>query len=64
MGRETLFLVDTGLGHLRALNGGGEGDRRHAVGDQVHIHFRDADTLLFDAQSERLLPDARVSVPA
>ncbi len=63
MGRETLFLVETGLGSLRALNGGGETDRRHAVGDQVHVRFRDDDTLLFDAQTERLLPDVRVSVP-
>ena len=63
MGRETLFLVDTGLGHLRALNGGGEDDRRHAVGDQVHVRFQDSDTLLFDTGSERLLPDVRVSIP-
>ena len=62
MGRETLYLVDTGLGSLRALSSGDES--RHSVGDQVQIQFHDSDTLLFDTQSERLIPDVRVSAPA
>ena len=62
MGRETVYLVDTGLGSLRALSGAD--DRRHAVGDQVQFQFQESDTLLFDTQSERLIPDVRVSVPA
>ncbi len=64
MGRETLYLVDTGLGSLRALNGSGSDDSRHAVGDQVRIQFQDSDTLLFDSQTEMLIPDVRVSAPA
>ncbi len=62
MGRETVYLVDTALGSLRALSGAD--DRRHTVGDQVQFQFQESDTLLFDTQSERLIPDVRVSVPA
>ena len=62
MGRETLYLVDTGLGSLRALSSGDES--RHSVGDQVQIQFHDSDTLLFDTKSVRLIPEVRVSAPA
>ena len=51
---------DTGELDLRPV---ADGDRGHSIGDQVQIRFSDHDTLLFDADSERLIPDVRVAIP-
>jgi inositol-phosphate transport system ATP-binding protein len=53
MGRETLYVLDTPLGTLRALEPGTQ--RRHAPGDRLPLGFAPGDTLLFDAASERRL---------
>ena len=62
MGRETLYLVETAMGPIRALEGGA--GVRFAVGDSVRIGFRPEDTLLFDRETEALVPGARVCAPA
>jgi inositol-phosphate transport system ATP-binding protein len=57
MGRETLYVLDTPLGTLRALEAGAQ--RGFGQGDRLQLGFAESDTLLFDASSERRLP-ARV----
>jgi inositol-phosphate transport system ATP-binding protein len=57
MGRETLYVLDTPLGTLRALEAGAQRSLRQ--GDHTQLGFADSDTLLFDASSERRL-SARV----
>jgi inositol-phosphate transport system ATP-binding protein len=57
MGRETLYVLDTPLGTLRALEAGAE--RSFGQGDRTQLGFGPSDTLLFDASSERRL-SARV----
>ena len=61
MGRETLYLLDTPLGALRALEAGAQ--RSFGPGDRTQVGFAPRDTLLFDVASERRLP-ARVSLVA
>ena len=62
MGRETLYLVETAMGAVRVLEGGA--GVRFAAGDPVRLGFRPEDTLLFDQETETLIPGARVSAPA
>jgi inositol-phosphate transport system ATP-binding protein len=57
MGRETLYVLDTPLGTLRALEAGAR--RSFDQGDRTQLGFAPSDTLLFDASSERRL-SARV----
>ena len=57
MGRETLYVLETPLGTLRALEAGAQ--RSFGQGDRIPLGFAASDTLLFDASSERRLP-ARV----
>jgi inositol-phosphate transport system ATP-binding protein len=58
MGRETLYVVQTDIGHIRVLEQGT--DVSHPVGESVHIGFQPSDTLVFDTASERLIPGAQV----
>ncbi len=62
MGRETLYLVDSALGLLRVLEAGADACR--AVGEAVHLHFDEADTILFDRTNEQRIDDAHVAPPA
>ena len=62
MGRETLYLVDTAMGAIRVLEGGA--GVRFGAGDPVRVGFRLEDTLLFDRESETLIPEARVAPPS
>ena len=62
MGRETLYLVETAMGGVRVLEGGA--GVRFAAGDPVRLGFRPEDTLLYDRETEALIPGARVSAPA
>ena len=62
MGRETLYLVDTAMGAIRVLEGGA--GVRFGAGDSVRVGFRPEDTLLFDRESETLIPEARVAPPS
>jgi inositol-phosphate transport system ATP-binding protein len=57
MGRETLYLVESGLGVLRVLEAGST--VRHGLGDGVSMAFDADDSLIFDQASERLIPDGR-----
>jgi inositol-phosphate transport system ATP-binding protein len=57
MGRETLYVLETPLGTLRALEAGVQ--RSFGQGERIQLGFAASDTLLFDASSERRLP-ARV----
>ena len=61
MGRETLYVLDTPLGTLRALEAGAQ--RSFRPGDRIQFDFETRDTLLFDVASERRLP-ARVGLVA
>ncbi len=60
MGRETLYVVVTGMGSLRVLDMMSFG--RFSEGDTVHLEFAAEDTLLFDADSERLISGAHASL--
>jgi inositol-phosphate transport system ATP-binding protein len=62
MGREILYVVETGVGYLRILEHGSSA--AHAVGEPVRIGFSPDDSLVFDAASERLIIAARVGPPA
>ena len=58
MGREILYVVETTVGQIRVLEHGSSA--AHAAGETVSIGFAPEDSLVFDAVSERLLPDVRV----
>ena len=61
MGRETLYVLETPLGKLRALEAGSQ--RSFGQGDRLRLSFADSDTLVFDAASEQRL-SARVRLVA
>ena len=58
MGREILYVVETTVGQIRVLEHGSSA--AHVAGETVSIGFAPEDSLVFDAVSERLLPDVRV----
>lgn len=60
MGRETLYIVETGMGPLRLLES--RPDRTHAIGQTVHIGFEAVDSVVFDAETEDRIPGIRVAV--
>jgi inositol-phosphate transport system ATP-binding protein len=62
MGREILYVVETGVGHVRVLEHGSKAV--HNAGETVHIGFLPDHSLVFDAASERLLEGVRVRPPA
>jgi inositol-phosphate transport system ATP-binding protein len=62
MGREILYVVDTGVGRVRVLEHGSSA--AHAAGEAVRIGFSAEDSLVFDAASEKLLAGVRVLPPA
>lgn len=60
MGREILYVVETGIGQIRALEPGST--VAHRSGDQVNIGFAEDNTLVFSqARGERIV-DARFSL--
>ncbi len=61
MGRETLYLVDTPLGNIRALEPGSEARRK--IGSNVYLTFQDEDSLLFDRVTDSLLEGTHVRLP-
>jgi inositol-phosphate transport system ATP-binding protein len=61
MGRETLYVLETPLGALRALEAGPQ--RSFSQSDRLQLGFAASDTLVFDAASERRL-SARVRLVA
>jgi inositol-phosphate transport system ATP-binding protein len=62
MGREVLYVVETGAGDVRVLEHGSSA--AHGAGEAVHIGFAADHSLVFDAASERLLEGVRVLPPA
>ncbi len=56
MGREVLYVVDTGIGYVRLLEQGS--DINHAIGAPVHISFDPATSLVFDTATGRLIEGA------
>ncbi|HFD16591.1 MAG TPA: ABC transporter ATP-binding protein [Rhodospirillales bacterium] len=62
MGRETLFLLETPLGQLRALLAGATAPYR--AGDSLAFTFNSEDSILFAESSERRLPDVHARLPA
>ena len=58
MGREILYVVETGLGQVRVLEQGSSPN--HAIGEAVHLDFSADDSLVFDAGSERLIEGAHL----
>jgi len=62
MGRETLFLLETPLGPLRALLAGATAPYR--TGEKLTFTFNPEDSILFDGASERRLPDVHARLPA
>ncbi|MEZ5670149.1 MAG: ABC transporter ATP-binding protein [Alphaproteobacteria bacterium] len=62
MGREVLYVVECGLGLIRVLQQGAA--TAHAIGEAVHVAFAQADTLVFDGPTERLIAGAHVRLPA
>ncbi len=61
MGREILYVVDTPVGHVRVLEVGSIA--AHRIGEQVHMAFDPDASLLFEAQTESLLPNLHVRPP-
>ncbi len=61
MGREILYVIDTPVGHVRILEGGSVA--AHRIGEAVHLAFEPDATLVFEADTEALLPNARVLLP-
>ncbi len=59
MGRETLYLVESGLGPLRVLEAGSR--VRHRIGDPVRLAFDGSSAMLFDQASERLIEGAHLA---
>jgi inositol-phosphate transport system ATP-binding protein len=62
MGREILYVVETGIGDVRVLEHGASA--RHPTGEPVNIGFSPDDALVFDTASERLVTAARLRPPA
>ena len=62
MGREVLYVVETGLGLIRVLEQGAS--PCHAIGEAVHVTFSPSDSLVFDGASERLIEAAQIRVAA
>ena len=60
MGREVLYVIETGLGYIRLLEQGSE--IRHAIGQPVSIGFSSASSLVFNTADGTLIEDAEVSV--
>ncbi|MEZ5930869.1 MAG: ABC transporter ATP-binding protein [Alphaproteobacteria bacterium] len=60
MGREILYVVDTGIGQLRVLEPGSTAT--HRSGEQVSIGFAEDNTLVFDNVNGERIADARFSL--
>ena len=56
MGREVLYVVDTGIGYVRLLEQGSA--IAHNIGETVHVNFEKEQSLLFDTKTGRLIGGA------
>jgi inositol-phosphate transport system ATP-binding protein len=62
MGREVLYVVDTGIGHVRVLEQGSAA--AHAIGVEVRIGFSAENSLVFDSAGGKRLDGAKVWPPS
>ncbi len=60
MGRETLYLISSPFGDVRALEHGAA--MRFQTGDHTKISFPAEESLVFGSESERLLPGTKVGI--
>jgi inositol-phosphate transport system ATP-binding protein len=58
MGREVLYVVDTGIGYVRVLEQGSVAG--HRIGEAVHVGFAPGDSLVFDTATGKLIQGAAV----
>jgi inositol-phosphate transport system ATP-binding protein len=62
MGREILYVVETGIGTLRVLEQGSSASR--SAGEEVKVGFQPGDSLVFETARQKLVADARARPPA
>jgi inositol-phosphate transport system ATP-binding protein len=62
MGREILYVVETGIGIIRVLEQGSSA--AHATGEKVKIGFSPENSLVFETAHQKLLVGAHVRAPA
>ncbi|ODR92156.1 ABC transporter ATP-binding protein [Sinorhizobium alkalisoli] len=61
MGREVLYVVETGMGAVRVLEQGSSVG--HTTGKQVKIGFQPENSLVFDTEGQKLIAGAHVRAP-
>ncbi|QFI68919.1 ABC transporter ATP-binding protein [Sinorhizobium alkalisoli] len=61
MGREVLYVVETGMGAVRVLEQGSSVE--HTTGKQVKIGFQPENSLVFDTEGQKLIAGAHVRAP-
>ena len=62
MGREILYVVDTGVGTVRVLEQ--SSSTGHASGEEVKIGFLPQNSLVFETARQKLIVDAHIRPPA
>jgi inositol-phosphate transport system ATP-binding protein len=62
MGREVLYVVDTGIGYVRVLEQGSAA--AYAIGAEVRIGFSAENSLVFDSADGKRLDGAKVASPS
>ncbi|MEX2319392.1 MAG: ABC transporter ATP-binding protein [Bauldia sp.] len=62
MGREILYVIETGVGYVRLLEQGSSA--RHPVGAAVRVGFDPSNSLVFDSGSGKLVAGAQVQPTA
>jgi inositol-phosphate transport system ATP-binding protein len=58
MGREILYVIETGVGYVRLLEQGSSA--RHAIGAAVRVGFDPSNSLVFNSDTGKLVAGARV----
>jgi inositol-phosphate transport system ATP-binding protein len=58
MGREVLYVIDTGVGFVRLLEQGASA--RHSIGSAVRVDFSASNSLVFDSPTGKLVAGAHV----
>lgn len=62
MGREILYVVETGMGAVRVLEQGSSAG--HAIGEQVKVDFRPENSLVFETERQKLVAGAHIRATA
>jgi inositol-phosphate transport system ATP-binding protein len=61
MGREILYVVETGMGAVRVLEQGSSAG--HSTGEEVKVSFLPENSLVFETERQRLIAGAHVRAP-